>query len=82
MLSGRRFTGEEALALGAVDELTDSDATVAAVAFLAQFEGATRRSVGGVKRVIRELADNGRDAGRRLERDIFAGLWFHPDRKR
>lgn len=82
MLSGRRFTAEEALALGAVDEITDTDSVDAAVAFLAQFEGADRRGIAGVKQVIREIADNGRDAGRNLEREIFSGLWFHPERKR
>lgn len=82
MLSGRRFSAEEALALGAVDEVTDADPVNAAVAFLAQFEGADRRGIAGVKNVIRELADNGREAGRQVEREIFAGLWFHPERKR
>ena len=82
MLSGRRFTAEEALGLGAVDEIVDGDVVDAAVAFLLQFEGANRRGIAGVKRVIQELADNGRDAGRRLERHVFAELWFHPDRKR
>lgn len=82
MLSGRRFTAEEALALHAVDEITDGDPVDAAVAFLAQFEGADRRGIAGVKQLVRELANNGRDAGRKLEREIFAGLWFHPERKR
>ena len=82
ILSGRRFTAEEALALGAVDEVTGGDVVDAAVAYLGQFEGADRRSIAGFTRVVRELADNGRDAGRKLEREIFAELWFHPERKR
>lgn len=81
-LSGRRFSAVEALALGAVDEVTDNEAVEAAVAFLAQFAGANRRSVAGFKRVVREFADNGREAGRKLEREIFAELWFDPERRK
>ena len=81
-LSGRRFSAEEALALGAVDEVAAGDVVEAALVFLSQFEGADRRGIAGFKRVVRALADNGREAGRRLEREVFAGLWFHPGRKR
>lgn len=82
ILSGRRFSADEALALGAVDDVASGDVVDASLAFLQQFEGANRRSIAGFKRVVRELADNGRDAGRKLEREIFAELWFHPERKR
>jgi enoyl-CoA hydratase len=82
VLSGRRFTADEALALGAVDEVTAADVVEAAMVFLAQFEGADRRGIAGFKRVVRELADNGRDAGRQLERQVFSELWFHPERRR
>jgi enoyl-CoA hydratase/carnithine racemase len=80
-LSGKRFSAAECLGFGAVDEVAEDDVVEAAVAFLGQFEGADRRGVAGFKRLVRELADNGRDAGRKLEREIFAKLWFHPQRK-
>lgn len=81
-LSGARIPAEEAHRLGAVDQIVDGDVVDAAVEFLKQFEGADRRGVAAFKRVVRELADNGREAAQRLERDVFAELWFHPDRKR
>ncbi len=82
VLSGRSYSAAETMAFGAVDAIADGDVVAAAVAFLADFEGANRRGVAGFKRVVRGIADNGRDAGRKLEREIFAELWFHPDRKR
>jgi enoyl-CoA hydratase len=82
VLSGRRFTASEALDLGAVDDVAPADVVQASLDFLVQFDGANRRSIAGFKRVVRELADNGREAGRKLEREIFAELWFHPERKR
>jgi enoyl-CoA hydratase/carnithine racemase len=81
-LSGARISADEAHRLGAVDRLTDGDVVEAGVDFLKQFEGANRRGVAAFKRVVRELADNGREAGQHLERDVFAELWFHPSRKR
>lgn len=81
-LSGIRISADDALELGVVDQLTSSSVVDAAAEFLAQFAGANRRGVAAFKRVVRELADNGRDAAQRLERDVFAELWFHPDRKR
>lgn len=81
-LSGRRFSAAEALAMGAVDEIADGDVVGAAAAFLQQFEGAKRGSVAGFKRLVRELAERGRTAGRRLEREVFADLWFDPRRQR
>ena len=82
ILSGRRFSAAECLALGAIDAVAEGDVVESARGFLQQFEGANRASIAGVRRVVRELADNGRVAGRKLEREIFAELWFHPDRKR
>lgn len=81
-LSGARIPADEALRLGAVDQISDGDVVEAALAFLKQFEGADRRGVGAFKRIVSELADNGREAAQRLERDVFAELWFHPERKR
>ena len=81
-LSGARLPAAEAHALGVVDEIVDGDVLEAALGFLRQFEGADRRGVAAFKRVVRELADNGREAALRLERDVFAELWFHPERKR
>jgi enoyl-CoA hydratase/carnithine racemase len=81
-LSGARIPAAEAHRLGAIDEVADGDVVAAALEFLKQFEGANRRGVAAFKRVVRELADNGREAGQGLERDVFAELWFHPDRKR
>jgi enoyl-CoA hydratase/carnithine racemase len=81
-LSGARIAADEARHLGVVDQLTEGDVVEAAVNFLKQFEGADRRGIAAFKRVVRELADNGREAGQRLEREVFAELWFHPDRKR
>lgn len=81
-LSGARIGAEEAQKLGVVDQLTSAGVVDAAVAFLEQFEGANRRGVAAFKRVVRELADNGRDAALHLEREVFAELWFHPERRR
>src|SRR5690606_16227700 len=81
-LSGARIPAEEAHRLGAVDQIVGDDVIAAAVEFLKQFEGADRRGVAAFKRVVRELADNGREAAQRLERDVFAELWFPPARKR
>jgi enoyl-CoA hydratase len=81
-LSGARISADEALKLGVVDQLTSGSVVDAAIEFLGQFEGANRRSVAAFKRVVRELSENGRDAALRLERDLFAELWFHPERRR
>ena len=81
-LSGARISADAAHKLGVVDELTNGDVIDVAVEFLRQFEGANRRGVAAFKRVVRELSDNGREAALRLERDVFAELWFHPERKR
>lgn len=81
-LSGRRFTAAEALALGAIDEVATGSVVDAALQFLAQFEGASRRGVDAFKRVMREHAMHGPQAGRQIERRLFAELWFHPERKR
>ena len=81
-LSGARIPAEEAMRLGAVDQVANDDVVEAAVAFLKQFEGADRRGVAAFKRVVREIADNGREPAQRLEREVFAELWFHPERKR
>lgn len=81
-LSGARISADDAHRLGVVDELTSGDVVERAVEFLKQFEGANRRGVAAFKRVVRELADNGREAAQHLERDVFAELWFHPERKR
>lgn len=81
-LSGARIPAEEAHALGAVDQVVDGDVVEAARVFLEQFEGAERRGVAAFKQVVRELADSGRESAQRLERDVFAALWFHPERKR
>lgn len=81
-LSGARICPEEAHALGVLDQVTNDDVVESAVEFLKQFEGANRRGVAAFKRVVRELADHGREAAQRLERDVFAELWFHPDRER
>lgn len=81
-LSGARISADDAHTLGFVDELTNGAVVEGAVEFLRQFEGANRRSVAAFKRVVRELSDNGREAALRLERDAFAELWFHPERKR
>lgn len=68
--------------LGAVDQVVEGDVVEVAIAFLKQFEGADRRGVAAFKRVVRELADNGREAAQRVEREVFAELWFHSERKR
>jgi enoyl-CoA hydratase/carnithine racemase len=81
-LSGARIPADEALRLGAVDQVADDDVVDAAIAFLNPFEGADRRGVGAFKRIVREIADNGREQAERLEREVFAELWFHPERKR
>ncbi len=81
-LSGARIPAEEAHKLGAIDDVVDGNVVAAALEFLKQFEEADRRGVAAFKRVVRELADNGREAAQKLERDVFAELWFHPDRKR
>jgi enoyl-CoA hydratase/carnithine racemase len=81
-LSGARIPADEALRLGAIDQVTDDDVVEAAIAFLKQFEGADRRGVAAFKRVVREIADNGREPAQRLEREVFTELWFHPERKR
>ncbi len=81
-LSGARLPAEEAHRLGAIDRVVDTDVVGAAVEFLKPFEGGDRRGVAAFKRVVRELADSGREAAQRLERDVFAELWFHPERKR
>ncbi len=81
-LSGARIPAGEAHRFGAIDDVVDGNVVAAALEFLKPFEGADRRGVAAFRRVVRELADNGREAGQRLERDVFAELWFHPDRKR
>jgi enoyl-CoA hydratase/carnithine racemase len=81
-LSGARISADESLRLGAVDQITDDNVVEAAIIFLKQFEGADRRGVAAFKRVVREIADNGREPAQRLERELFAELWFHPERKR
>lgn len=81
-LSGARLTPDEAHRLGAIDQVTSGNIVRASLEFLAQFEGADRRGVAAFKRVVRELADNGRESAQRLERTVFAELWFHPERKR
>ncbi len=81
-LSGARIPADESLRLGAVDQITDDNVVEAAITFLKQFEGADRRGVAAFKRVVREIADNGREPAQRLEREVFAELWFHPERKR
>ncbi len=81
-LSGVRIPADEAHRLGIVDQLASIGVVEQAIEFLKQFEGADRRGVAAFKRVVRELADNGRDAAQRLERDVFAELWFRPERKR
>ncbi len=81
-LSGARISADEAHRLGIVDQLAGDSVVEQAVEFLKQFEGADRRGVAAFKRVVRELSDSGREAAQRLERDVFAELWFHPERKR
>lgn len=81
-LSAARIPAGESLRLGAVDQITDDNVVEAAITFLKQFEGADRRGVAAFKRVVREIADNGREPAQRLEREVFAELWFHPERKR
>jgi enoyl-CoA hydratase len=81
-LSGARISADESLRLGAVDQITDDNVVEAAIISLKQFEGADRRGVAAFKRVVREIADNGREPAQRLERELFAELWFHPERKR
>ncbi len=81
-LSGARIPADKSLRLGAVDQITDDNVVEAAITFLKQFEGADRRGVAAFKRVVREIADNGREPAQRLEREVFAELWFHPERKR
>lgn len=81
-LSGARIPADGSLRLGAVDQITDDNVVEAAIVFLKQFEGADRRGVAAFKRVVREIADNGREPAQRLEREVFAELWFHPERKR
>jgi len=82
LLTGDRINASEALRIGLIDAIAESQSVLeTALALARRIQSAAPMAIRSVKKVVRENLYSSREEARRVARDEFAALWFTNDHK-
>ena len=82
LLTGDRINASEALRIGLIDAIAESQSVLeTALALARRIQSAAPMAIRSVKKVVRENLYSSRKKAREVARDEFAALWFTNDHK-